>query len=127
LILKALFTGNSPSPAPASRTSALPASETPASSAPATQAPASASSYKLIAADTVRVRVTKLVGIDTDGEEVYSGTLTKGQSVTIPWNESQNVWASAGENLRVEMNGIVSKPGFTGYDHGQMLKKAPGR
>jgi cytoskeleton protein RodZ len=128
LILKALFTGNSPSAAPAaSRTGLTPTAETSAVTASPRPNSGSQSSYRLIATDYVQVRVNKVIGLDGDGDEVYNGVLTKGQSVTIPWNESHNVHASEGQNLRVEVNGAVSQPPFTGVGFGQMLKKAPGR
>jgi hypothetical protein len=73
-----------------------------------------------VALDTAFVRVTHRIGEDTDGEEIFKGTLTKGQSQVIPWVGPQNVWASAGENVQIEYNGKRWPLPFTGYNHGHM-------
>jgi transcriptional regulator with XRE-family HTH domain len=115
LIAKALFSG-SRTPAAASRATPV------ASSAPT---PAiSANNYRLIATDTVFVRVTRLIGDDTDGEEVFKGTLSKGEAKTIPWDGPQNVWASEGDNLKIEWRGTTYPMQFHGYGHGQMRPKS---
>jgi transcriptional regulator with XRE-family HTH domain len=86
-------------------------------------APAAMDSYALVAVEPVFVRVTQLIPPDTDGEEVFKGTLTKGQSQTIPWTVSHNIWASAGENVMLEYRGKRYPLNFTGYGHSQMPKK----
>lgn len=110
LILKSVFSGGSAS-AP-SRTAA------PAVTAP--PKPTTGASYSLVALDTAFVRVTHRIGDDADGDEIFKGTLTKGQSQVIPWTGPQNVWASAGENIQVEYNGKRWPLPFTGYNHGKM-------
>jgi len=112
LVLKSLFTGD---PAPSTR-----APGAPAPSPTAAPAASAGQSYTLIAVDTAFVRVTHRIGADTDGEEIFKGTLTKGQSQVIPWTGPQNVWASAGENVQLEYNGRRFPIGFTGYGHGHM-------
>ena len=77
-------------------------------------------SYTLVALDTVFVRVTQRIGEDTDSDEIFKGTLIKGQVQTIPWIGPQNVWASAGENVQIEFNGRRLPLPFTGYSHGHM-------
>lgn len=118
LTLKSIFTSSS-APAPARP---APVANTPAPAAPAAAnpAPSGVPSYTLIALDTAFVRVTHRVGADGDGDEIFKGTLSKGQSQVIPWTGPQNVWASAGENVQLEFNGRRFPVGFTGYGHGHM-------
>ncbi len=112
MIIKALFSGEShPTP---------PRQPAPAAPSAATPSPSAANGYKLIAVDTVFVRVTKLVGDDSDGEEIFKGTLDKGKSQMIPWDGPHNVWASEGSNLQVEWQGRRFPMQFQGYGHGQM-------
>ena len=111
LIIKALVSGDS---------------STPARPGTATQPAAAATSgpsYKVVALDAVFVRVTKLVGEDTDGEEVFSGTLSKGQSQTIAWTGPHKIWASEGQNLQIEWSGKRYPMTFTGYGRGYMIPK----
>ena len=117
LVVKSLFNGSGAAPAPASAPRAA--------SAPAAAAPVSSSlerSITLVALDTVFVRVTHLIGEDTDGDEIFKGTLTRGQSQVVPWVTPINLWASAGENLAIDYKGqrIPVKSYFTGYGHAQM-------
>lgn len=113
LIIKSCVSGGS------STTARQPAAASPSSAAPAVSGP----SYKIVPLDAVFVRVTKLIGEDTDGEEVFSGTLSKGQSQTIRWTEPHKVWASAGENVQIEWNGKRFPMTFTGYGRGYMIPK----
>ena len=114
LVVKSLFSGGGAAPAAATRTAAAPAA-----------APSSSSlerSITLVALDTVFVRVTHLIGEDTDGDEIFKGTLTRGQTQVVPWVTPINLWASAGENLAIDYKGqrIPVKSYFTGYGHAQM-------
>jgi hypothetical protein len=114
LALKSLFSGSGAAPATAARTAVAPAA-----------APVSSSlerSITLVALDTVFVRVTHLIGDDTDGDEIFKGTLTRGQTQIVPWVTPINLWASAGENLAIDYKGqrIPVKSYFTGYGHAQM-------
>jgi hypothetical protein len=117
-VLKSLFSGGgssaTPSSTPATRTTTAPA----AVPQPATNDRV----ITLIALDTVFVRVTHLVGEDGDGEEFFKGTLARGQTQVVPWTTSINLWASAGENLAINVRGqrIPIKDYFTGYGHAQM-------
>ena len=114
LLIKALFTGGPSTPA-------RPGTNSSAANQPAA---VTGPSYKIVALDAVFVRVTKLIGEDTDGEEVFSGTLAKGQTQTIPWSGPQKVWASAGENVQIEWNGKRFPMTFTGYGRGYMIPKS---
>jgi cytoskeleton protein RodZ len=113
LVLKSLLSSGGTATNPAPRTAAAPAA------APAASAERS---ITLVALDTVFVRVTHLIGDDTDGDEIFKGTLTRGQTQVVPWTASINVWASAGENLAIDYKGqrIPVKGYFTGYGHAQM-------
>lgn len=114
VLIKACFSGDSKdTPRANSNTPATP------NTSPAVSGP----SYNIVALDAVFVRVTKLVGQDGDGEEVFSGTLSKGQTHTIRWTEPQKVWASAGENVQIEWNGKRYPMTFTGYGRGYMIPK----
>ncbi|MEY4940947.1 MAG: hypothetical protein RIQ93_2682 [Verrucomicrobiota bacterium] len=109
LMIKALFTGNS---SPPSRTPA------PGVANSVQLARAAALTYKLIATDPVQVRVVTRVssGADSfaDGEEIFNGTLMKGQSTTVPLNGTQTLYASAGQNLTLVWNGKTIPLGFSG-------------
>lgn len=113
-VVKSLFSGGSSAPSASSARSAT---------APAVAAPTSTErTITLVALDTVFVRVTHLIGEDTDGEEIFKGTLARGQTQVVPWPGSINLWASAGENLMIDYKGqrIPVKSYFTGYGHAQM-------
>jgi cytoskeleton protein RodZ len=116
-IINSLFnSGTTPPPRPAATPTATTTTPPPAPSA---------ESYTLIALEPVFVRVTQLIPPDTDGEEIFKGMLTKGQTQVIPWTTSHNIWASAGENVALEYRGrrhLLSQY-FTGYGHSQMQKK----
>jgi len=108
LIIKSLFTGGPTAPA----------ERTPASAG--TKAAGATQTYSLVAQDTAFVRVTHRLAGDAEGEEIFKGTLNKGQTQVIPWIGPQIVWASAGENVRVEFNGRLFPLGFTGYNFAHM-------
>jgi len=115
LVVKSLFSGGGSAPAAATRTTATAPAAAPSS-------PSLERSITLVALDTVFVRVTHLIGEDTDGDEIFKGTLTRGQSQVVPWVTPINLWASAGENLAIDYKGqrIPVKSYFTGYGHAQM-------
>jgi cytoskeleton protein RodZ len=115
-VVKSLFTGGSRSPATAAATRTANAY---APSSTAQPAPAERS-ITLVPLDTVFVRVTRLIPPDTDGDEVYKGTLNRGQRQVVALPGPVNIWASAGENLRIEYNGREFPTGFTGYNHAQI-------
>ena len=61
-------------------------------------------SMTLHALDVVMVRVNRKLG-ETEGEELYNGTLRRGQDQTVTFSGSIYIWFSAGENLEIEVNG----------------------
>lgn len=113
LVIKALVSGGPDASAPRASTAAGSA---------ATPAAPGERTFTLVALDTVFVRVTHLVGADADGDEIFKGTLAKGQTKVVPWPGPVNVWASAGENLAIDYQGkrFQVKDYFTGYGHAQM-------
>lgn len=114
VLLKMVFSGHSsPARTPAPSTATTP-------SATPTEPAAAERSITLIATDTVSVRVTRLIPPDSDGEELFKATLTRGQRQMIPLPSAINIWASTGENLRIEYKGHEYPTGFTGYGHVQM-------
>lgn len=116
LIIRALFSGSG----------ARNAARTPEPTAPAATSQAQSQpnqrTITLVAVDTVFVRITQLVPPDTDGPTVWSGTLNRGQKQQVALPGPVNIWASAGENLRVESGGKEYPTGFTGYGHAQIAK-----
>ena len=118
LVKSLFFGGGTPTPSRSPSSTAAPVAAAPKAGA--------AQSYTLLAIDTAYLRVTNRIGDDTDGEEIFKGTLSKGQSQVIPWSGPQNVWSSAGENVQLEFNGKRFPLGFTGYGHGHM-ENPPGR
>jgi cytoskeleton protein RodZ len=113
LVLKSVLSSSPSAPAP-THTAVTPAAVAPTQPA--------GRSMTLVALDSVFVRVTHLIGEDTDGDEIFKGTLMRGQSQPISWSGPINIWASAGENLQLDMNGqhIPVKAYFTGFGHAQI-------
>lgn len=114
LIIRALFTGGG---ARNSARTAEPVAST--ANAPAPAQP-NQRAITLVAIESVYVRVNQLVPPDSDGPVVWSGTLNKGQRQPVVLPGPVNIWASAGENLHVEVNGREFPTGFTGYAHAQI-------
>jgi cytoskeleton protein RodZ len=119
IVIYSVFGGRSGKDAARNNAQNSTASATP-SAATTAAAPAGERSITLVAMDTVFVRVTRLIGTDTDGDELFKGTLQRGQQQTVPFNTPINIWASAGENLSIEYKGKRWPTGFTGYNHVQM-------
>jgi transcriptional regulator with XRE-family HTH domain len=109
LVIKALLGGGSPS---------TPA-RTPAAGASARIEPG-VPTYRLIASDRVFVRVTRLIGNDTDGEEVWSGYVQRGVPQTVLWTGRQNIHATDGEKVQLEINGRLASLNFKGNGHAQL-------
>lgn len=115
LAAKSMFTGGSHSATP---TKPTPTTAT-STATPATPAPGERS-ITLVPLDTVFVRITRLIPPDVDGEEIYKGTLNRGQRQVVTFAGPINIWASAGENLKIDYNGREFPTGFTGYNHAQI-------
>lgn len=101
-VIKALFSGGS-SAAPSAKAPSTP----PPASAPATE------TITLVALDTVFVRVNERVG-ETEGAELFSGTLRRGETHAVPWNGPLFLSASAGELLKIEVRGNRYDSAFRG-------------
>jgi len=115
-IAKSLLGGGGSAPATASRTA--PAStSTPASAA---AQPAAERTITLVALDVVRVNVKHKLPDGNEGEDIFLGTLARGQRQVVPWPGPVYIWASAGQNLEIEYNGKTYPTGFTGANRAQM-------
>ena len=97
--------------------------ETPATTAATTAQPTAAPApapvggafVTLVALDAVRVNVNRKIGEKTEGEEIYSGTLAKGQTKVVAWNYPIFIRASEGDNLKLEIKGRRFDTKFHGY------------
>ena len=92
---------------------ASPAAATPQPAATAS-APISGSYLTLVALDAVRVNVNRKLG-ETEGEEIFSATLARGQSQVVPWTSPVYIHASDGDNLLIEIKGKRYSTRFHGY------------
>jgi hypothetical protein len=107
LVIKALLGGSdSPSTPP----------RNPAAGASARITPG-VPTYKLVASDRVFVRVSRLNADKTAGEELWSGYVQRGVPQTVPWTGPQDIHASAGEKVQLEINGTLAALPFTGTGH----------
>lgn len=85
---------------------------TPAVSSVAT--PAAEPTITLIASDRVAVTVRRKNPDKSDGELLYQGTLTRGQSQVVPRPGPIYIWANPAEKLEIEVRGRRFPTGFTG-------------
>ena len=104
LVMKSLFSGGNSSPAPA-RGTAAPAA---AAATPAER------SITLVALDVVRVNVKHKLPDGGEGEDIFLGTLARGQRQVVPWAGPIYISASAGQNLEIEFQGKSYPTQFTG-------------
>lgn len=99
IALRSLF---SPGPAPAvAPTTSKPA---PAAAKPS-PAPSAQPAITLVAIDTVFVRVCAKNADDSEGAEIFKGTLSARQTQIIPWTGALYINFAAGENLEFEVDG----------------------
>jgi hypothetical protein len=86
----------------------------PAAPAPARQSPVAAKSnpppaaqpvITLVAVDTVFVRVCAKNADDSEGAEIFKGTLSARQTQSVPWTGAMYINFAAGENLEFEVDG----------------------
>ena len=102
--IKSLVSGEKAKPAPAPAPSAVQV--------------APEQTFTLVALDVVRVTVNRKNSDNSNGEELFSGTLVRGQTQVVPKPPkpgSVYITASALENLEVELNGRRYPTGQTGY------------
>jgi cytoskeleton protein RodZ len=93
------FSGSSTTPA-----ATPPARSTPAATKQST-APAAQPTITLVATDTVAVRVCAKNADDSEGAEIFKGTLSARQTQVLPWNGAMYINFAAGENLEFEVDG----------------------
>ena len=76
----------------------------------------------LVALDTVRVTVVARNDDDSEGEEIFRGTLARGQTQVVPWPGPGSIFikANAGENLQIEYKGKRYGSQFTGNNRAKM-------
>ena len=115
LILKSIFSSGGSNSASATHVAAPAA--TPATTA---AQPATERAITLVALDVVRVNVKHKLPDGTEGEDLFLGTLARGQRQVVPWPGPIYIWASAGQNLEIEFNGKSYPTGFTGANRAQM-------
>ncbi len=109
-VVKSLFTGGSPAPAP-TRSAVAPA---------ATAATPAERTITLVALDVVRVNVKRKLPDESEGEDIFLGTLARGQRQVVPWPGPIYIQMSAGQNLEVEYQGKRYPTGVTGAGRSQM-------
>lgn len=83
----------------------------------------------LVALDSVTVRVVRRNPDNTEGAELFNGTLTRGQTAPVAWpvpssegvnKETIFIHATAGENLKIDYKGQSFPTGFTGKNRIKM-------
>ncbi|RFC48190.1 MAG: protein RodZ [Verrucomicrobia bacterium] len=89
---------------------------------PAVVAPVVAKTITLVALDVVRVTVVARNDDDSEGAEIFRGTLARGQTQEIPWPGPGSLYikANAGENLQIEYKGKRYGSQFTGNNRAKM-------
>lgn len=89
---------------------------------PPVAVPAVERTITLVALDTVRVTVVARNDDDTEGEEIFRGTLARGQTREVPWPGPGSIFikANAGENLQIEYKGKRYGSQFTGNNRAKM-------
>ena len=110
LVAKSVFSGGN-STAPSARPSTAPAV---GAAQPAER------SITLVALDVVRVNVKRKLPDNSEGEDIFLGTLNAGQRQTVPWTSPIYIYATAGQNLEVEFQGKRYPTQFTGAGRCQM-------
>jgi cytoskeleton protein RodZ len=121
-VAKSLFTSGNRTP----RSQASTTAPAPSNAVQPAAQPAGPTEYTitLIATETVFIRIMHYSGLDTDTDEVWQGTLNRGERKTISFLPPVNIYASAGQNLSVEFpDGRRFGTGFTGYGHVQLTGK----
>ncbi len=71
--------------------------------------------FTLVALDVVRVTVNRINADGTPGEEIFKGTLLRGQTQVVPKPGPVLITATVAENLEIEVNGRRWPTGQTGY------------
>jgi len=89
---------------------------------PVATIPVAEKTITLVALDAVRVTVVARNEDDSEGPEIFSGTMTRGQTQEIPWPGPGSIFikANAGENLQIEYKGKRYGSQFTGKNRAKM-------
>ena len=89
---------------------------------PAVTAPVVEKTITLVALDNVRVTVVARNDDDSEGPEIFRGTLVRGQTQEIPWPGVGSLFikANKGENLQIEYKGKRYGSQFTGDSRAKM-------
>lgn len=74
----------------------------------------------IVALDAVRVSVVTRNADDSEGEELFTGTLARGQTQVVPWPGPIYIKANAGENFQIEYKGKRYGSQFTGNSRAKM-------
>ena len=101
LIVRQVFSSGPVTP-PAAAAPARPATTASTKSAPA---PTAQPVITLVAVDTVFVRVCAKNADDSEGAEIFKGTLSARQTQAVPWTGAMYINFAAGENLEFEVDG----------------------
>jgi len=114
--VKAVMSSGSGSTTPATTAHTAPAN--PATNPAAN--PVSERMITLVALDVVRVSVLHKNADGSEGDLIFQGTLTRGQSQPVAWPGPIYIRASAGENLQIEYKGRRFDSKFSGAGRAQM-------
>ncbi|KXU34153.1 hypothetical protein AXK11_08915 [Cephaloticoccus primus] len=77
--------------------------------------------FSLVATNTVRVKVTRRNADDSAGEVLLDDiTLNRGDSRTVPNPGPVYIWASEGNNLKIEKGGRQYDMPFSGYNRAKL-------
>ncbi len=68
----------------------------------------------LFALDAIQVRVLHRNPDESEGAEIYSGTLARGQSQVVAWPGPIYIWSNARQNLEIDYQGTRYPTGVTG-------------
>ncbi len=93
-----------------------------AAARPAVAAPVAEKTITLVALDNVRVIVVSRNDDDSEGPEIFRGTLARGQTQEIAWPGVGSLYikANKGENLQIEYKGKRYSSQFTGDSRAKM-------
>ena len=113
LIVRSLFTSGPASPSSPDRSAS-------GATTPTTPRVASPAELTLVALDAVFVRVSHYNPDGTEGADLFSGTLRRGQRQVVPWPGPIYINFSAGENLMIEYKGRQQPVPLKGNDRVRM-------
>ncbi|HEX2852183.1 MAG TPA: helix-turn-helix domain-containing protein [Opitutaceae bacterium] len=108
LIGKSFFSGRDSNPVQAGNTPS-----------PGPQA-AAERTITLVALDAVTVTVLRRNADESEGEELFKATLSRGQTRTVPWPGPIYIRANLGENLEIEYKGKRYPTKFVGDNRAKM-------